>query len=84
MSKIIRNFLIFFSLKNIGLGDQVLIKIFLKQQNEHETVPYFLQLMSSSSHIRRVEISGKPRSFRQYFDVYVFTFQLIILIQSDH
>jgi hypothetical protein len=26
--------------------------------------------MSSSSHIRRVEISGEPRSFRQTFDVY--------------
>ena len=50
-------------------------------------IPFFLQvnivklsigplfiyqtLMSSSSHIRRVEISGKPRSFRQTFDVYL-------------
>ena len=30
-----------------------------------------LYLMSSSSHIRRVEISGEPRSFRQTFDVYL-------------
>ena len=40
--------------------------------------------MSSSSHIRRVKISGEPRSFRQTLDVYLLFFQLIILIQSDH
>jgi hypothetical protein len=32
---------------------------------------YFLGLMSSSSHIRRVEISGEPQSFRQTFNVYL-------------
>jgi hypothetical protein len=31
-------------------------------------------LMSSSSHIRRVKISGKSRSFRQTLDVYLLFF----------
>ena len=51
---------------------------------EHFFFPYHIYLgsfivekycgigfMSSSSHIRRVEISGEPRSFRQTFDVYL-------------
>ena len=44
----------------------------------HELVTYTLRvlkqimyILSSSSHIRRVEISGEPRSFRQTFDVYL-------------
>ena len=33
-----------------------------------------LSLMSSSSHIRRVEISVEPRNFRQTLDVYLLPF----------
>ena len=35
---------------------------------------YGNQLLSSSSHIRRVEISVKPRNFRQNLDVYQLLF----------
>ena len=36
-------------------------------------------LMSSSSHIRSVEISGEPRNFRQTLDVY-----LLFFFSADH
>ena len=47
-------------------------------------IPIFLQnccfvyLMSSSSHIRHVEISGEPRNFRQTLDVY------LLFFSADH
>ena len=39
----------------------------------------FIGLMSSSSHIRRDEISGKLRSFRQTLDIY-----LLFFFSADH
>ncbi len=36
-------------------------------------------LMSSSSHIRRVEISGEPRNFHQTLNVYLLSF-----FSADH
>ena len=39
------------------------------QLREQQLLYYVL--MSSSSHIRRVEISGEPLSFRRTFDVYL-------------
>ena len=40
---------------------------------------FLIRFMSSSSHIRRVEISGKPRNFRQTLDVY-----LLFFFSADH
>ena len=54
----------------------IIVSIIYPAHRIQQPIP---KLMSSSSHIRRVEISSKPRNFRQSLDV-----NLLFFFSADH